>query len=305
MARHFLTGAELTADELDGLLARAAELKAAPLSSQALAGLSVALIFQRPSTRTRLSFEVGVHELGGHPVVLRPEELQIARGESPRDTALVLSRHVAAVGVRTGSHELVEELARWASIPVFNMLTSLHHPCQPLADLLTVRESFPSLEGLRLAYVGDGNNMARSLAVLGTLAGVHVAVASPPGYALDPATVPLPLVARGALSVHEDPREAVAGAHVLYTDVWVSMGDEQTAEERRRALAPYRVDEALLAQAHPDAIVLHCLPAHPGEEISEELLYGPRQRIWDQAENRRHAQKALLELLLGAAMLSP
>jgi ornithine carbamoyltransferase len=298
MTRHFLTGAELTAAELDALLARAAELKAAPLSSKALAGRSVGLIFERPSTRTRLSFEVGVHELGGHPVVLRPEELQIARGESPRDTALVLSRHVAAVGVRTGPHELLEELARYASIPVVNMLTSLHHPCQPLADLLTMRESFPSLQGLRLAYVGDGNNMARSLGVLGTLAGVDVAVASPPGYALDPDTVPLPEVARGALTLHEDPREAVAGAHVLYTDVWVSMGDEPSAAERRRALGPYRVDDALLAHADPGAIVLHCLPAHPGEEISEELLYGPRQRIWDQAENRRHAQKALLELLL-------
>jgi ornithine carbamoyltransferase len=298
MARHFLTGAELTADELAALVTRAAELKAAPLSSQALAGRSVALIFQRPSTRTRLSFEVGVHELGGHPVVLRPEELQLARGESPRDTALVLSRHVAAVGVRTGPHELVEELAQYASIPVFNMLTSLHHPCQPLADLLTVRETFPSLEGLRLAYVGDGNNMARSLAVLGALAGMHIAVASPPGYALDPDTVPPVPTARGALTLHEDPREAVAGAHVLYTDVWVSMGDEPTAAERRRALGPYRVDEALLARADPDAIVLHCLPAHPGEEISEDLLYGSRQRIWDQVENRRHAQKALLELLL-------
>jgi ornithine carbamoyltransferase len=300
MARNFLTGAELTAAELDALLARAVELKDAPLASQALAGRSVALIFQRPSTRTRVSFEVGIHELGGHPLVLRPEELQLSRGESPRDTALVLSRHVAAVGIRTGPHELVEELAEHASIPVVNMLTELHHPCQPLADLLTARESFGSLQGLRVAYVGDGNNMARSLAVLGALAGVHVAVASPPGYALDPATVPLPPVARGGLTVHEDPREAVAGAHVLYTDVWVSMGDEETAAERRRALAPYRVDEALLAEAHPDAIVLHCLPAHPGEEISEGLLYGPRQRIWDQAENRRHAQKALLELLVGA-----
>ncbi|MFI5009770.1 MAG: ornithine carbamoyltransferase [Solirubrobacterales bacterium] len=300
MTRHFLTGNELTAGELDALLARAAELKAAPLASRALAGRSVALIFQRPSTRTRVSFEVGVHELGGHPLVLRPEELQLARGESPRDTALVLSRHVAAVGVRTGSHELLEELAEHASIPIFNMLTAQHHPCQPLADLLTVRERFGSLEGLRLAYVGDGNNVARSLALLGALAGVHVAVASPAGYALDPATVPLSPAARGGLTVHEDPREAVAGAHVLYTDVWVSMGDEETAAERRRALEPYRVDGALLAGADPDAIVLHCLPAHPGEEISEELLYGPRQRIWDQAENRRHAKMALLELLVGA-----
>jgi ornithine carbamoyltransferase len=304
MTRHFLTGNELTADELDALLARAAELKAAPLSSRALTGRGVALVFQRPSTRTRLSFEMGVHELGGHPLVLRPEELQLARGESPRDTALVLSRHVAAVGLRTGSDALLGELAAHASIPVFNMLTPLHHPCQPLADLLTVREAFGSLQGLRLAYVGDGNNVARSLAVLGALAGVHVAVASPAGYALEPDTVPLPPAARGALTLHEDPREAVAGAHVLYTDVWVSMGDEDTAAERRRLLEPYRVDSALLAHAAPDAIVLHCLPAHPGEEISEDLLYGPRQRIWDQAENRRHAQKALLELLVGAAMLS-
>jgi ornithine carbamoyltransferase len=298
MARNFLTGAELTAGELDALLARAAQLKAAPLSSQALLDRGVALVFERPSTRTRLSFEMGVRELGGHPVELRPEELQLARGESARDTALVLSRHVAAVGVRTGPHELLEELAAWAQIPVFNMLTAQHHPCQPLADLLTAREEFGALEGLRLAYVGDGNNVARSLAVLGALAGVHVAVASPAGYTLERDSVPLPEGARGALSLHEDPREAVAGAHVLYTDVWVSMGDEQTATQRRHQLEPYRVDEALLAHAAPEAIVLHCLPAHPGEEITHELLYGPRQRIWEQAENRRHAQKALLELLL-------
>ncbi len=318
MTRHFLTGNELSAAELDALLARAAALKAQPLSSGALAGRSVALVFERPSTRTRVSFEVGVHELGGLPVVLRPDELQISRGESPRDTALVLSRHVAAVGVRTGPHALLEELARWASVPVFNMLTSEHHPCQPLADLLTVREAFgaqalragePSQEGgsrgggLKLAYVGDGNNMARSLAVLGTLAGMDVAVASPAGYALVLDSVPLSAEARGRLTLHEDPREAAAGAHVLYTDVWVSMGDEDTAQERRRLLAPYRIDEQLLALADPAAIVLHCLPAHPGEEISEGLLYGERQRIWDQAENRRHAQKALLELLLGDAIV--
>jgi ornithine carbamoyltransferase len=301
MTRHFLTGNELSAAELDALLARAAELKAQPLSSGALAGRSVALVFERPSTRTRVSFEVGVHELGGLPLVLRPDELQISRGESPRDTALVLSRHVAAVGVRTGPHALLEELARWATVPVFNMLTAEHHPCQPLADLLTVRESFgaTATAGLKLAYVGDGNNMARSLAVLGTLAGMDVAIASPSGYALAPDSVPLSPQARGSVTLHEDPREAAAGAHVLYTDVWVSMGDEDTAQERRRLLAPYRIDEQLLAVADPAAIVLHCLPAHPGEEISEEVLYGERQRIWDQAENRRHAQKALLELLLG------
>ena len=286
MARHFLTGEELTRSELDALLDRALELKAAPLSSDALLRRSVALIFQRPSTRTRLSFEAGVAELGGHPMILRTDDLQLARGESVRDTALVLSRQVAAVGLRTGPHELVEELARWSDVPVINMLTTAHHPCQALADLLTLREAFGRLEGLKLAYVGDGNNVARSLTILGPLAGVEVVVAAPAGYELDADTV-------------ADPYAAVAGAHAVYTDVWVSMGDEETANERRRALAPYRADAALLDAAAPDAIALHCLPAHPGEEITEEVLYGPRQRIWDQAENRRHAQKALLELLVG------
>ena len=202
-----------------------------------------------------------------------------------RDTALVLSRQVAAVGLRTGPHALVDELASWSEVPVINMLTAGHHPCQALADLLTLREAFGRLEGLKLTYVGDGNNVARSLVILGRLAGVEVVVAAPDGYALDGDTV-------------TDPREAVAGAQAVYTDVWVSMGDEETADARRSALAPYRVDAALLEAAAPDAIALHCLPAHPGEEITEEVLYGPRQRIWDQAENRRHAQKALLELLV-------
>src|SRR5580704_3530826 len=192
MTRHFLTGAELSAAELDGLLARAAELKAAPLSSRALAGRSVALIFEKPSTRTRVSFEVGIHELGGHAVVLRSDELQLSRGESPRDTALVLSRHVAAVGLRTGADTVLEELAAHSTVPVVNMLSARHHPCQALADLLTLREAYGSLAGLRVAYIGDGNNVARSLALLGALAGLHVAVASPVGYALED---PLPLPA--------------------------------------------------------------------------------------------------------------
>jgi ornithine carbamoyltransferase len=306
MTRHFLTGAELSAEELHRLLDRAAELKAAPLSSRALAGHSIALVFQKPSTRTRLSFEAGVHELGGHPLLLRPEELQLSRGESLRDTAMILSRHVAAVGVRTGPDAMLEELAEYGSIPVFNMLTALHHPCQALADLLTVREAFGELAGLRLAYVGDGNNVARSLALLGALAGMHVAVASPQGYTLPlDENLSLPPDAGGSLTLYTDPREAVSGAQVLYTDVWVSMGDEDTAAERRRDLAPYRIDDALLDGAAPEAIALHCLPAHPGEEITAEVLYGERQRIWEQAENRRHAQKALLELLVGAAMLGP
>ncbi len=289
MTRHLLTGAELDHDELLALLDRADALKAAPLSSRALEGSSIALIFEKHSTRTRLSFEAGIFELGGQPVVLRRDDLQLARGESIGDTARILSRHMAAIGVRTGPDELLEELAQAATVPVFNMLTAGHHPCQALADLMTLREAFGRLEGLKVAYVGDGNNVARSLALIGATAGVEVAVASPEGYTLTDAP--------GAL-LTTDPAEAVAGADAIYADVWVSMGDEDTADARRLALAPYRIDDALLDLAAPSAIALHCLPAHPGEEITKEVLYGPRQRIWDQAENRRHAQKALLEMLL-------
>ncbi len=290
MPRHFLTGAELTPDELTGLITRAIELKAAPHSSDVLSRRSVALIFQAPSTRTRVSFESGTTELGGHPMVLRTEELQLTRGESVRDTAYVLSRHAAAVGIRTGPDELVEELAGHATIPVINMLTARHHPCQALADLMTLQEAFGRLDGLTLAYVGDGNNVARSLAILGELAGVEVRVASPPGYELEP-------VAGAVLT--EDPREAATGADAMYTDVWVSMNDDpETAAVRRDALGRYRIDDALLDLGNPGAIAMHCLPAHPGEEITPEVLYGERQKIWDQAENRRHAQKALLEFLV-------
>jgi ornithine carbamoyltransferase len=296
--RHLLTGAELSAAELSALLDRAAELKRDPLGSDALAGSSVALIFQKPSTRTRVSFEVGVAELGGNPLILRSDEMQLSRGESLRDTALVLSRHVAAIGLRTGPDETLEELARHATVPVINMLSALHHPCQVLADLLTLREALGSLDGARLAYVGDGNNVARSLAILGPLAGLDVAIASPEGYTLEP-EIARAEGATGAVSLHSDPLEAVAGAAAVYTDVWVSMGDEQTAAERRAALAAYRIDDALLDAAAPGAFAMHDLPAHPGDEITAEVLYGSRQRIWDQAENRRHAQKALLELLVG------
>jgi ornithine carbamoyltransferase len=285
VARHFLTGDELTAEELRSLLERALELKADRAGAQTLAEKSVALLFERPSTRTRVSFEVGVAELGGHPVVLSEEELQLSRGESVRDTGLVLSRYVQAIGVRTGPHGVVEELASHSDVPVVNLLTRDHHPCQVLADLMTLHERFGSLEGLKLAYVGDGNNVARSLIVLGGLAGVEVALATPSELSLPEAE-----------SVQ--PEEAATGAHALYTDVWVSMGDEKDADRRRELLAPYRLDEELLGHARPDAVVLHCLPAHPGEEISEGLLYGERSAVWDQAENRLHAQKALLELLL-------
>jgi ornithine carbamoyltransferase len=258
----------------------------------------VALLFEKPSTRTRVSFEVGVSELGGRPLILRAEELQLSRGESLRDTALVLSRHVAAIGLRTGSDDHLHELAEHATVPVINMLSPSDHPCQALADLLTLRQAFGDLDGLRLAYVGDGNNVARSLAVLGTLAGLQVAIASPAELSL-PADLELPRHARGSVSLHTDPLEAVAGAHAVYTDVWVSMGDSPDGAARRRELLDgYRLDDALLDHAAPGAVALHCLPAHPGEEITAEVLYGPRQRIFEQAENRRHAQKALLELLV-------
>jgi ornithine carbamoyltransferase len=292
LPRHFITGTELSAQELNALIERALELKVAPNRSDALRRRTVALIFQKPSTRTRVSFEAGIAELGGHPMVLRTDELQLSRGESVRDTAYVLSRHAAAIAIRTGDDALVSEMAEHATVPVINMLTPRHHPCQALADLVTLREAFGRLEGLTVAYVGDGNNVARSLIEVGALAGVNVRVAAPDGYQLEP---------RAGAVLTNDPREAVDGVDAVYTDVWVSMSDPaESAAQRRQSLAPYRLDEQLLDRAAPHAIALHCLPAHPGEEITEQVLYGERQRIWDQAENRRHAQKALLELLIGA-----
>ena len=290
MPTHFVTGSELDGDRLKAILDRALALKQAPGASRALEGRTVALMFEQPSTRTRTSGESGVFELGGHPMVLRSNELQLTRGESVRDTALVFSRHVAAIGLRTSSDERLAELAAHATVPVVNLLSPSHHPCQALADLMTLREAFGAIEGRKLAYVGDGNNVARSLAMLGALAGVEVAVAAPDGFQLEDT-----LGAR----LTSDPAEAVAGADAVYTDVWVSMSDsDEEAAARREALAPYRLDEALLARAAPGAIALHCLPAHPGEEITEGVLYGDRQRIWDQAENRRHVFKALLEFLV-------
>jgi ornithine carbamoyltransferase len=292
LKRDVITGEEFGAFELGRLLDRAAELKAGRrdgVGRASLAGRSVALFFERPSTRTRISFDVGVSELGAHGVMLRGDELQLARGESVADTARVLSRFVDAIVIRSGSHELVEGLAEAAEVPVVNGLTPLHHPCQAIADLLTLRERFGDLDGLRLAYVGDGNNVARSLAILGGRAGVEVVVAAPEGYQLEE-------VAGAKLT--DDPRAAGGEADALYTDVWVSMGDEEEEQRRLADLGPYRLDADLLAAAKERAIVLHCLPAHPGQEITAEVLYGSRSAVWDQAENRLHAQKALLEMLL-------
>jgi len=295
--RHFIVGTELTRAELEAVVERAVELKrAGPAGARPLADRTVALLFEKPSTRTRVSFQVGISQLGGHGLLLRSEELQLARGESVKDTALVLSRYIDALAVRVGDHSLLEELAAHASVPVVNALTPVHHPCQALADLLTLRERFGHMEGIRVAYVGDGNNVCHSLMLLGARAGVEVVAATPPELAPDQAIV----AAAGDLaSVVEDPAEAARGSHALYTDVWVSMGDEGDAARRRELLRPYKLDSGLLEQAREDAIVMHCLPAHPGEEITADLLYGERSAVWDQAENRLHAQKALLEALLG------
>ena len=293
-ANHFLTGEELDRAELLALLDRAEELKQGRDRGQgadALAGRSVGLVFEKPSTRTRVSFEVGVAELGATPLVLRGDEMQLTRGESIGDTGRILSRYLHGIVIRSGSDQRVRELADGSSVPVINGLTPQHHPCQALADLLTLKERFGDLDGLRLAYVGDGNNVARSLAILGGIAGVEVVVASPSGYGLN----------EGLAMLTDDPKAAAADADAIYTDVWVSMGDEAQADRRRADLGPYQVNDELLAVASERAVALHCLPAHPDEEITSDVLYGERSAVWDQAENRLHAQKALLERLLSRA----
>jgi ornithine carbamoyltransferase len=286
--RDFLRVSDLSPVEAEAVLARAVELRADP-KQPLLPGATLGLYFAKHSTRTRVSFTAGMTQLGGTAIPLTPEELQLSRGESLHDTARALSGYLDALAVRTHSHEELEAWAEHASIPVINALTELEHPCQALADALTIRDRIGTLEGVRVAWVGDGSNVLTSLAEVGRLLGFEVVAASPEGYesnSLLQATV-------------RDPREAVAGADVIVTDTWISMGQEHERVERLHDLAPYRLDETLLALASPDAFVMHCLPAHPGEEISETVLYGPRSAVWDQAENRLHAQKALLELLVG------
>jgi len=300
--RDFLSTDDLTADELEALLDRAAELKADRSASNALAGRTVAMIFEKPSTRTRVSFEVGIAELGGHALPLSNAELQLGRGETIEDTGMVLSRYVHAIVVRTFAQERLERLAAAATVPVVNALSDLEHPCQALADLLTIRERKGKLKGVRLTYVGDGNNVAHSLLLAGALAGMEVAVATPPGYE------PIPQIAKraaeiaestgGGVEVTTDAVAAVTGTDVVYTDVWASMGQEGEAEERRLIFAPYQLNAVLLARAADGAIVLHCLPAHRGEEITDDVIDGPHSVVWDQAENRLHTQKALLEWVL-------
>jgi len=290
-------------DAVRAVLDLAAVLKAAPQWPATLAGRSVALIFEQPSTRTRVSFEVGIARLGGHPVVLAGRDMQLGRGESIEDTARVLSRFVDAIVIRTVDHQKVATLARHADVPVINALTHDHHPCQGLADLMTIRERFGDPAGLRAAYVGDGNNCCHSLMVAGAHTGMEVVAGCPEGYLPDPEVVAradgIARARGGGVSVVTDPGDAVAGAHAVYTDVWVSMGDEEEEAERLRVFAPYRVDEALMDRAAPDAIALHPLPAHDGLEITRAVYHGPRSAVWDEAENRLHVQAALLMHVLG------
>jgi ornithine carbamoyltransferase len=303
--RHFTRVADWSGDELERVLDLADELKEQQkrrAQHHLLPGRSLGMIFQKPSTRTRVSFEVGIAQLGGTGLYLSAGDLQLGRGETLKDTATVLSRYLDAIMIRTFAQDDVEELARHASIPVINGLTDSSHPCQALADVMTIRERLGRLEGVVVTYLGDGNNVCASLMVAAAKLGMNVRAATPKDY--EPSAEALE-VAREAAAATEatievlgDPREAAAGADVLYTDVWTSMGQEEERERRLRDLAGFGIDDALVGLANEDAMVLHCLPAHYGEEITEEVLYGPQSAVWDQAENRLHAQKALMALVI-------
>jgi ornithine carbamoyltransferase len=295
--RHFLAIPDLTRPELLALFDLAARMKRGDYPEKPLAGRTLGMIFAKSSTRTRVSFEVGAFQLGGHALFLSARDIQLGRGEPIRDTARVLSRYLDGIMIRTYDHADVEELARFASIPVINGLTDLLHPCQVLADLLTIRESLGGWDGKVVAWIGDGNNMANSwLNAAGTL-GFELRLACPEGYDPNPA-----ILERNRkltrITLTRDPREAARGAHVVNTDVWASMGQEEEQEERVRAFQGYIVDEALMDTADRDAIFLHCLPAHRGEEVSEGVFEGPKSKVWNQAENRLHAQKALMATLM-------
>ena len=296
--RHFLAIPDFTRPELLALFDLAASMKCRDYAEKPLAGRTVGLIFAKSSTRTRVSFEVGAYQLGGHALFLSSRDIQLGRGEPIRDTARVLSRYLDGIMIRTFDHADVEELAQYSSIPVINGLTDLLHPCQVLADLLTMRESHGGWDGKAVAWVGDGNNMANSwLNAAGSL-GFELRLACPAGYSPD-AEILRRNQAKASIVLTTDPREAVRGAHVVTTDVWASMGQEQEQEVRARAFQGYIVDAALMRLADPSAIFLHCLPAHRGEEVSEEVLEGPQSRVWDEAENRLHVQKALMATLMG------
>ncbi|WP_394678952.1 ornithine carbamoyltransferase [uncultured Exiguobacterium sp.] len=302
--KHFLTMAELTPEALTELLILAKDIKRQPLKyEEVLKNKKVALLFEKASTRTRLSFEAGVVELGGHPIVLSGADMQIGRGEPLSDTIQVMSRYVDALMIRTFGHEIVDTLAAHGTIPIINGLTDLHHPCQVLADLLTIEETFGTRSGKILTYIGDGNNMAHSLMIGGALSGMEVRICAPATYAPDPQVVhEAQVIAKetgGNIIVMTDPEEAASGADVVYTDVFASMGQEEEATMRLQAFEGYQVNANIMDQANDKAIFLHCLPAHRGEEVTVDVIDGKQSVIFDQAENRLHAQKALLVTLLG------
>ncbi|WP_008309663.1 ornithine carbamoyltransferase [Leptolyngbya sp. PCC 6406] len=300
--RDFVSMADLSPGELGGLLTIATQLKCGQLTADCPRKV-LGLLFRKASTRTRVSFSVAMVQLGGQVLDLNVQLTQVSRGEPIRDTARVLDRYLDALAIRTYDQGELAEFAHHANMPIINALTDLEHPCQVLADLLTVQEAFGSLEGLTLTYLGDGNNMAHSLMLGCALAGMHIRIATPPDYVPNEDIVLQARALAGDRSeviLTDDPKAAVAGAQILYTDVWASMGQESDAESRIPRFQPYQVNNALLAGCDRDAIVLHCLPAHRGEEITDDVMEGPQSRVWDQAENRMHAQKALLACLLGA-----
>jgi ornithine carbamoyltransferase len=299
--RSFTRVADWSRDHLESVLDFADDLKQRQQRREEhhlLPGRTLAMLFQKPSTRTRVSFEVGMTQLGGHALYLAAGDLQLGRGETLKDTATVLSRYVDGIMIRTFDQADVEELARHASIPVINGLTDISHPCQALADVMTIRERLGRIEGVRVSYLGDGNNVCASLMVACSKLGAPFVAASPEGYEVWPEAVELARDAGGEVELTNDPREAARGTDVLYTDVWTSMGQEEERERRLRDLAGFGIDETLVDLASDEAIVLHCLPAHYGEEITEGVLYGPQSAVWDEAENRLHAQKALLALVI-------
>jgi len=299
--RSFTRVADWSRDELLAVLDLADELKrlqAAREPHHLLPGRTLGMIFQKPSTRTRVSFEVGIYQLGGTALYLSAGDLQLGRGETIKDTAVVLSRYLDGIMIRTFAQADVEELAEHASIPVINGLTDSSHPCQALADVMTIRERFARFDGLKVVYLGDGNNVCASLMVACAKLGMDFVAATPAGYRPDDEAVRIARDAGGSVELVDDPRAAVEGADVLYTDVWTSMGQDAEREQRLRDLAGYGIDAELVARAGEGAIVLHCLPAHYGEEITEDVLYGPQSAVWDQAENRLHAQKALMTLVI-------
>jgi ornithine carbamoyltransferase len=300
MKRDFLTIWDLSSKEIDLLIKRATELKSGrDVNKCPLIGKSVGLLFEKASTRTRVSFEVGIYQLGAQAIYMSPKEIQIGRGETIHDTAKVLSRYLDAIVIRTFSHNTLVEFASCSSIPVINGLSDLHHPCQALGDLMTILEKKGRLQGIKLAYIGDGNNVANSLIEAASKMGMNLAVACPKGYEPDPDVFEKAGKSKDSeIIILNDPKEATYKADAVYTDVWISMGQEKEASKKKRKFKNYQLNAALLSYAKKDAIVLHCMPAHRGEEITDEVIDGPQSVVFDQAENRLHTQKALLEFLL-------